>query len=136
MQESGERTELGQVPWKCKRGVGSGEVERKSPQNMMPRCGRKESKDKDGFSFSSLSNSERAGTVQSRKQGSQGVAVRLGADTPSQSGTLPLLPPPFSCQKQEWPPLTPLCLFSQKLYLNRLKVLCCLKGVLNVVTRK
>ena len=83
------------------REVGSGEVERKSPQNMMPRCGRKESKNKEGFSFSSSGDSERAGTVQSRKQGSQGVAVLLRADTPCQRGTLPLLPPPFSCQKQE-----------------------------------
>ena len=86
LQESGERPELGQVPWKCKERVGSGEVERKSPENMMPRCGRKESKDKDGFSFSSLGNSERAGTLQSRKQRSQGVAVLLGADTPCLGG--------------------------------------------------
>ena len=72
LQESGERPELGQVLWKCKERVGSGEVERKSPENMMPRCGRKESKDKDGFSFSSLGNSERAGTrsgQEARKSG-------------------------------------------------------------------
>ena len=81
LQESGERPELGQVLWKCKERVGSGEVERKSPENMMPRCGRKQSKDKDGFSFSSLGNSERAGTrsgQEARKSGG-GTAGGVGA---------------------------------------------------------
>ena len=122
--------------WKCKGRDESGEVGRKSPQNLTLRCGRKR-EDKDGFSFSSVGSLERVGPIKRRKWGSQGVAVLLCPDTPAGRGRLPLPPPPFHCQKQKRPPPTPPpFFFPQKLYLSHLKVLCGLKGVLDVTMRK
>ena len=118
--------------------VGSGEVERKSPENMMPRCGRKESKDKAGVSFSSLGNSERAGTRAEQEAGKSGCGCPAWCrHTLSEGETSP---PPVSLQLPKAgvasPDPTSSLFLPQKLCLNGLKVLCCLKGVLNVVMRK
>lgn len=85
------KARLGQVLWKCKERVGSGEVERKeSPENMMPRSAQeKESKDKAGFSFPSPGQSRgqvpcRAGSREVRCGCPAGAGYTLsGGDFPS-----------------------------------------------------